>query len=454
MNDIIKMLRYNTGTDKKAFIEFKNYFDAVIFNATIVAYSGSAVADLVSVYKNQYIIDPQTHIMQHSIDAVMSKSKNNESGSIKKSVNQYLEQMPNKILEIMETEQRNLEYTEICSIIDELVEKVYIFETEYVSKYVKKKEYDKYLEYANIKISPRLLIAPYFMLKKDMDKACRDNYLKLNVECLKKFIVYNNEHKKKPIAAQLVMDSHLLNDREVIDNLVKIYNIDGFEYIFIWIDDFSPWNASMTKKETFVSLIEGLNKIGKKPLMAYGGYDSILLCHSESKARMYGVAQSVGYGEKRAITPVGGGLPVNKYYFGPLHKRIKLDEAFNILIDNGYLDSNRSGAERANDFYRKICHCPQCKAIIKDNIDNFASYNESIPYLVKGRYGDINRNRPTSDANFIAARHFLYYKCREWKELNQKTIKELIEELILNYKQYGDKNSQKEIGEWCDLIGR
>src|SRR5699024_2604124 len=59
--------------DKKAFIKFKNDFDAVIFNATIVAYSGAAVADLVSVHKNQYIIDPQTHILQHSVHAIMSK---------------------------------------------------------------------------------------------------------------------------------------------------------------------------------------------------------------------------------------------------------------------------------------------------------------------------------------------------------------------------------------------
>ena len=250
------------------------------------------------------------------------------------------------------------------------------------------------------------------------------------------------------------MDSCFLNDRGFIDNLAKIYNIDGYEYIFIWIDDFSPWNASITKKETFVRLIEGLNKIGKKPLMAYGGYDSILLCHNESKVRMYGVAQSVVYGERRAITPVGGGLPVNKYYFGPIHKRIRIDEALNILFDNGYMDSNRSESERANDFYRNICDCTQCKDIIKDNIDNFALYNESIPYLVRGRYGDISRNRPTSGANLIAARHFLHYKCREWKELEQKNFKELIEELISNYEQYGGKNDRKEIGEWCNLIER
>ena len=84
MDDVIRMLRYNTGTDKKAFVKFKNDFDAVIFNATIVAYSGAAVADLVSVHKNQYIIDPQTHILQHSVHAIMSKKSRNGQPCIKK----------------------------------------------------------------------------------------------------------------------------------------------------------------------------------------------------------------------------------------------------------------------------------------------------------------------------------------------------------------------------------
>ena len=83
----LKLLRYNTGNDKKAFVESKKYFDAVIFNATIVAYSGPSVADLVSVHKNQYIIDPQTHIFQHDISAILSKDKK----EIKKSVAKYLD---------------------------------------------------------------------------------------------------------------------------------------------------------------------------------------------------------------------------------------------------------------------------------------------------------------------------------------------------------------------------
>ncbi len=93
MDNNLKLLRYNTGTDKQVLIQFKNEFSAVIFNATIVAYSRSAVADLVSVHKNLYIIDPQTHIYQQSIDDVKTQSKSGEY-VIKKSVSQYLDELP------------------------------------------------------------------------------------------------------------------------------------------------------------------------------------------------------------------------------------------------------------------------------------------------------------------------------------------------------------------------
>ena len=194
-SDIIKMLRYNTGTDKKAFVAFKESFDAVIFNATIVAYSGSAIADLVSVHKNQYIIDPQTHIMQHDIMTIMSKDKKTGQYHIKQSVKKYLDQLPNSVMDIIEKKNQPLSVAEINNIIDELVERVFEFETQYVDSFIKKKEYDKYLRYANIGPKPRVVIAPYFMLKKEMTEEQIYEYIELNRKCLEKFVLYQERQE-------------------------------------------------------------------------------------------------------------------------------------------------------------------------------------------------------------------------------------------------------------------
>ena len=93
----LKILRYNTGTDKKAFVQFKDFFDAAIFNATIVAYSGASVADLISMHSRRYIIDPQTHIFQQELSAYTTENKKTHIPAIKKSVTKYLEKRFNFI---------------------------------------------------------------------------------------------------------------------------------------------------------------------------------------------------------------------------------------------------------------------------------------------------------------------------------------------------------------------
>lgn len=451
--DVIRMLRYNTGTDKKAFVKFKNDFDAVIFNATIVAYSGAAVADLVSVHKNQYIIDPQTHILQHSVHAIMSKKPRNGQLCIKKSVHKYLEQLPAEILNIIANEKRPLSVEEIKEMIDDLTECVYKFETKYVDQFIEKKEYSKYLKYIDAGPVPRVVIAPYFMLKRDMPDAERAEIFLLNKLYMQRFLEILRENGDNcPAAAQLVMDREVLTDENLIDRICESYKELDFEYFFIWINDFSSWDCSRKEKQCFYELLCTLNAIGKKPVMSYGGYDSIFLCNQEVKPRLYGAAQSVGYGEARAITPVGGGLPVNKYYFRPLHKRLRFDEALNILIDTGYFDPAKGNNEHAVDYYRNICNCEQCHEVIQDDINNFNIYNESKPYIVKARFGDITRNRPTPEAALVAAFHFLYSKQNEWKDVENCSLSELRDRLITDYKIFGTEHQCENIKEWCEIF--
>lgn len=175
----LKILRYNMGTDKKAFVQFKDFFDAAIFNATIVAYSGASVADLISMHSRRYIIDPQTHIFQQELSAYTTENKKTHIPAIKKSVTKYLEKMPaalaDKILKLHQKPEPEL----IAQNLDALVECVYAFQTEFVNTFIVQKEYDKYLKFANMGPRPKLVIAPYFMIKLDMnfDYLFRSSYM-------------------------------------------------------------------------------------------------------------------------------------------------------------------------------------------------------------------------------------------------------------------------------------
>jgi len=451
VGDTLRIIRYNTGTDKKVFIHFKQDFDAVIFNSTIVAHSGASIADLVSMHKRKYIIDPQTHIFQQEITAITKNNKPN--GDIKSSVYKYLLELPEGLSNITIQQRRSLDWDEIATYIDPLVKSVYEFQTNFVFKHTAKKDYNKYLKFAHIEPEPLLVIAPYFMLKGTYSEEEIDYWLKLNYDSLQKTIEINEEQEVHyPIAAQLVIEKEILISNDFINKVRSTYECEGYEYIFLWIDDFNSFESDYKYITAFSKLLSVLNTIGKKPIMAYGGYESIILCNAESPFRLYGVAQSVGYGEYRPITPVGGGFPANKYYFRPLHKRMNFDEASAILASQGYFSKIKSEKEYADEYYNFICDCEQCHEVIGQDINNFVKFNESIPFEIQMKNGIISRNRPTTYAELIASFHFLYCKVYEWNQVYTRTFDSLINELIKNYKLYLPKKAQQ-IAEWCDVYG-
>ena len=446
MSDNFKLLRYNTGTDKKVLIKFKDSFSAVIFNATIVAYSKSAVADLVAVHKNQYIIDPQTHIYQQDITAVQTESKQGIV-SVKKSVDQYLSELPSELKDKFYSKKGNLSPDDIKKVIDKLIESVYTFETRYVDKYIKNKEYDKYLKYAKIGPSPAVVIAPYFMIKSSYSEKEINDWMELNTLCTQRFISFNANKEKHKTGIQIVIDKRIL-DKNAFANKIKEYYKDSIvDYAFIWVDDFNLFEATKTQQEQFKAILLSLTELGIKPVMAYGGYDSIILCNKDLPYRMYGVAQSVGYGESRPITPVGGGLPVNKYYFPPLHSRLSLSDVTSILSRKGYFSKDKTLA--SEDFYQHICSCKQCRDIIGKNIDNFRDYNESSDYIIRS---GIKRNRPTTDASLIAAMHFMFAKVDEWNDVESKSFDVLKNDLIKGYSEYNPALSNH-MEDWCSIYG-
>ncbi|MEA5014306.1 MAG: hypothetical protein VB099_07075 [Candidatus Limiplasma sp.] len=449
MNDVLRLLRYNTGNDKKSFIEFKEHFDAAIFNARIVAHSRSAVADIVSVHKQKYIIDPETHIFQHEIDCLLSKDRT----QIKPSVQKYLEQLPENLANIVLNNNRPLVPSDISDEdITKLVDAVYDFETGYVNAVIKGKDYDKYLAFAGIGPSPKVIIAPYFMLKKQYNLSTINEWMRINRECLHRYVLKNAGCYS--VAAQLVLDKEVLFNPKLIESVKQTYNVSGCEYIFVWVSGFTPIDANEKTNKMFKALILALNSISLKPIMAYGGYDSIILCNKEAPSRLYGVAQSVGYGEEREITPVGGGLPVNKYYFPPTHKRLKFGDAAGILFRHGYFDEATPMNDRIERYHKHICNCKQCMRIIEDDINNFNQYNESKAFSITYKNkGTIERNKPTTEAALIAATHFMWCKVFEWRNVLNHPFDGLVSEWGKNVERYMSQDIVK-FSSWYAVYGR
>jgi len=132
---------------------------------------------------------------------------------------------------------------------------------------------------------------------------------------------------------------------------------------------------------------------------------------------------------------------------------MRFDDVARILSEHGYFSARKSEKEHALDYYRDICNCGICHEIIRDDINGFSAYNDSIPYTVKTRNGILTKNRPTTDATLIAAIHFLNCKVFEWNYIENEDLSTVLDNLKSCYAQYQPKLAGH-INKWCEIYGK
>jgi len=408
----IRMLRYGTNSERKYISQFGSKFDLLVVNGNMLAYAGSAIAK--SVLKMDYIVDPLTHAFQHDSIYLRGKVKN----SMRKMANAY----GNVILDKLEA-RRVLRPTDLSrdhGQVDEFVANVIQFQKDHVSACTDDQGYNEYIEYAQIDLTPKWLITPYFF----MNSRTFDDWIDVNVMMLESA---KRQFPKEPLAAQVVIDKDVLHGVEP-DSLVGRYRDSGVEHVFIWIDDFSAFDSSEALLRSYVQIVSKFGQSGIKVCNLYGDYFSVLLCHPDIKAPLCGVCHGMEYGERRQVLPVGGGIPINRYYYPPLHQRLAYPEALLLLTETGIAD-REGGCGDPERFISEVCGCEVCRDVVGSSVADFRRYGDSKPVIVRTRYGEITRQFPTQEAKDLCIRHFLNSKVAEWDELESRPLSELLEEL-------------------------
>lgn len=174
------------------------------------------------------------------------------------------------------------------------------------------------------RLKPKFLIPPYFYLT--ADDVAFEEWLDLNLEFLNEAIeLAQTTFYNCPVFGQLVINKEILCNKFLIDKIASRYSHSACNGITIWIDDFSEHTASKLELDGFICLLEKLK--GNPVYNMYGGYLSILLTHKDI-CLLSAVSHGLEYGENRKVYPVGGGVPVSKYYFFPLHQRLGFTESY------------------------------------------------------------------------------------------------------------------------------
>jgi len=449
---IVHILRYGTVAEKIHLEKAFSAFDYLSINGNTAAYVSNAIAKFIvekffSSNDKGYFIDPITYAFQGKIDLLFSKSKDSNEYSIKKSIAKLIEIYG---LPLNRIENRTpIVPDDFSNSIDKegFVDRILSFQYNLVYDHVQKQDLQKYLDYVapgqsdNIpQLRPKFVIAPYFYL--DMQSMNWKAWLDLNIEFVNISVAKSKQdYMDIPVFAQIVINKSILMNPQAIKEIVNAYSMLKCEGYTIWVDDLNEHEATKDELGGFASLLAGLKH---KPVYnMYGGYFSILLTH-KSIGLLTGVSHGLEYGESRMVYPVGGGIPVSKYYYLPLHQRLDFTKAFYLLEYANVLDTEKENWGDSEKYFSEICRCSQCKKVIGQEMINFMGFESTDFYEIHRNNRVMRRKKASSDTKQNCLYHYLLCKKMEFSQVNRKKLQQLLDELISNGDKYSSCNYIKE----------
>lgn len=400
-------------------------YAGVIINANMVAHAPSGLAAFLLEKTRSgfpYLIDPLTHAFQHDV-SILLVDKNRVKSSIKNLAASYGDLINSKV------GVQSLYPSDFCNEnnINELVENCLIFQEETLTKAIRDRDSFKYLqEFGEKENSPYGLVAPYFY----MDEFTIEEWLPINIKSAE-YAINIKKGADVKIFSAVVINQGILLENDLIEKLIHLLSdLDVSGFLF-WVDNLDETNTNRSVIKGFLKLARGLRAGGTKEVInLHGGYFSILASSTEfGESAFSGVSHGPEFGEFRPIIPVGGGIPVAKYYIKQLHTRVDYRKALRYFKSKGWLNSTE-------EFYRKVCDCDECRSVMLNDPANFTVFGESTTKLIKRGTSMVSREYSLSKTKEHCLKHYLNKKREEYETVSKANKSDLLIELRESEKEF------------------
>ncbi len=437
------LMRLGTHGEKKYFKDFKNNYDAIIINANMIAHTVNSMSTFLGCELSKpFIIDPQTYAFQsytHLLQQTTKNIKDSSDAKLKKSFQSLIDKYGIFLKDVIVNQKRSIKSSDFIGDenshnLENLCKNVLDYQQNTITaETTANSEYSEYIQYElencngdnSLILKPEFLIAPYFYMTRNTYKS----WLDINIASINKSKQIVQSETK--VYAQIVMDKDILLDSEKIDELCSKYKNSMADGFLIWLDKFDEKDVSDLYLCKFIEFLRNLKTIEKPIYQIYGSYFSIIL----TKNILSGVCHGMEYGENRDVYPVGGGVPVSKFYYPVLHKRLLYRDALDVLLRMDFLKDK-------NTYFSNVCSCQNCHEIINIPIEDFSKYGDVNSTTFKRKSGNrestVTMDYPTTDAKDLCLRHYLYNKVHEFKHVETHSYIECAGELYDAYNQYYD----------------
>lgn len=423
--EFLHLVRYGTAGDQKYLLdEFLKTYDMIVLNANMVVHAPAAISAFLFQHSlsKPFIIDPQTFAFGLDLKYLRSKSKSKSKGQIKKPFSKLAEAYGELFQNRLKTG-KELSLSDLKISKSDIVKMVCDFQLNYLENQAKEDDVEKYYEFSEeegdieFNRTPDFLIPPYFFL----DSFNFSDWLDLNVLFVEETIL---QYADKKITPQIVISKEILNDSNRVQELVSRYtSIKGIHAFLFWIDAHAETELDRTQLDNFINFLKSLGK--SHPIInLYGGGYSVLLGRTKVIPNYMGVCHSIEYGESRAVAPVGGGIPVSKFYLPTVFKRFHYRDVISIFQRNAWLKSTTA-------YFKHVCSCKTCSSVItSDPSDDFALFGKMNTKKERTPDGqEISRQYPAGEAKDLCKRHYMHSKHSEYTDKKFEDLNEVIRSL-------------------------
>jgi hypothetical protein len=383
---------------------FPNTYQGTVIGGNMAAYAPAGIASFLLARHPHlpYVIDPLTHAFQHPPSSIKESS-----GKTKRSIDQLADELGGVIRE--NAGLRPLAATMFAHPREarELTRRCLDFQRAFIPSKMRALPEMEFLEVlTDDEICPKAYIPPYFY----MTEGSLQTWAPINRACVD---VARELIDPATIMAMVVIDRGVISSEELIDAAVASVKSDDIGGYFIWIDEFSEHEASALELRGLISLGARLRSNPQQLILnTHASYFSTLVAGLHEGTSLNGVMHGPEYGEDRAVIPVGGGIPISKYYLPALHLRLRFQDALAVLLAKGWLDSVPA-------FLEHVCDCPTCTRTIQQLPADFDKFGEATTKTVQRMHGPVRMQYPTGAAKKLCTEHYLWRKTRECEFVDQ-----------------------------------
>lgn len=397
-------------------------YQGVLINANMACHAPAGLAAflLEKTAGTPYLIDPLTHAFQHDPDAVTDGD-----GNPKSSVQNLADAYGDPVKSIVGKRPLLPSHLQGKALSD-FVQRCIDFQSRALAVAIAKSEASKYLDEAELSAQrrPYAVVAPYFFLT----EASIDDWLPVNRRAAELAVGMREGTGK--VFASIVIDQGVLADDDLRGQVVAAMNGLGLDGFLVWVDSLDEQAASRAELAGLVKLGRGLRGDGKREVInLHGGYFSVLAAGNLGNAAMTGVVHGPEFGEFRGVVPVGGGIPIARYYIPDLHVRVRYRDALRAFRAAKWLDS-------AKDFHENVCDCDECKRVLDGDPNNFAQFGDSTAKSVRRGRGLVRIDYPKKETTEVCLKHYLQRKRREYLASTKMPAEELLKNLRLGAEKY------------------